>query len=516
MKPIEVIEGNVSVLDRSDVDTDQIIPKQFLKRIERTGFGEFLFYDWIRDGEIELEPNPVLVAGPNFGSGSSREHAVWALADFGFQAVIAPSFSDIFYSNSTKNGFLPVILPREHCRAIAEAGRVADRPRRPDGRLRRRRGPLRDRRGDQAPAARRSRRDLGHAAVRGGDRRLRGRASATRNRDDLAVAMAGRGTRDWDAATYDRVSTPAAGLGAAGRRPAAAARRRDGARCRLRHRAGHRDAARAPAARAGDRRRRLRGDGRRGPRAPRPGADRASSTPTSSSSSSTEQVDAVFSNAVFHWVADHARLFACSTRTARAGRRLEAQCGGAGNVARSWRRCRRGRRRARLRELAGFDPTHFAVSRGDGRDPRLRSGFEQVACNLEPRPTRPPEPREFVRQRLPRRPSRAAAERSAATSSLTTSLSGSGPIRCSTTSASTSQREGGRPRPLAEAGPALDRTLATLVPAPDQPPADSSDLTAWSAACWQMPRAVSAASPPADSACLAHCSNASRACSQAV
>ncbi len=124
MRPIDVIEGKVSVLDRADTDTDQIIPKQFLKRIERTGFGEFLFYDWIRDGEIELEANPVLVAGPNFGSGSSREHAVWALADFGFEAVIAPSFSDIFYSNATKNGFLPVILPREHCRGIAEAGTV--------------------------------------------------------------------------------------------------------------------------------------------------------------------------------------------------------------------------------------------------------------------------------------------------------------------------------------------------------------------------------------------------------
>ena len=124
MKPIEVIEGKVTVIDRSDIDTDQIIPKQFLKRIERTGFGEFLFYDWLRDGEIECEPNPVLVAGPNFGSGSSREHAVWALADFGFEAVIAPSFSDIFYSNCTKNGFLPVILPREHCQAIAEAGVV--------------------------------------------------------------------------------------------------------------------------------------------------------------------------------------------------------------------------------------------------------------------------------------------------------------------------------------------------------------------------------------------------------
>jgi 3-isopropylmalate/(R)-2-methylmalate dehydratase small subunit len=124
MRAIDVIEGNVSVIDRADVDTDQIIPKQFLKRIERTGFGEFLFYDWIRDGEIELEPNPVLVAGPNFGSGSSREHAVWALADFGFEAVIAPSFSDIFYSNATKNGLLPVILGREDCRGIATAGAV--------------------------------------------------------------------------------------------------------------------------------------------------------------------------------------------------------------------------------------------------------------------------------------------------------------------------------------------------------------------------------------------------------
>ena len=124
MEPVEVIEGKVSVLDRADVDTDQIIPKQFLKRIERTGFGEFLFYDWIRDGEIELERNPILVAGANFGSGSSREHAVWAIADFGFKAVIAPSFSDIFYVNSTKNGLLAVILPTETCREIAAAGQA--------------------------------------------------------------------------------------------------------------------------------------------------------------------------------------------------------------------------------------------------------------------------------------------------------------------------------------------------------------------------------------------------------
>ena len=95
MDPIEIIEGKVAVLDRADVDTDQIIPKQFLKRIERTGFGEFLFYDWFRSGEIELDAHPILVTGRNFGSGSSREHAVWALKDFGFDAVIAPSFSAI-------------------------------------------------------------------------------------------------------------------------------------------------------------------------------------------------------------------------------------------------------------------------------------------------------------------------------------------------------------------------------------------------------------------------------------
>jgi 3-isopropylmalate/(R)-2-methylmalate dehydratase small subunit len=122
MRPVGVIEGEVAVLDRADVDTDQIIPKQFLKRIERTGFGEFLFYDWVRSGEIELEPRPILVAGRNFGSGSSREHAVWALEGFGFAAIIAPSFSDIFYSNCTKNGLLPIVLDEEGCRAVADSG----------------------------------------------------------------------------------------------------------------------------------------------------------------------------------------------------------------------------------------------------------------------------------------------------------------------------------------------------------------------------------------------------------
>jgi 3-isopropylmalate/(R)-2-methylmalate dehydratase small subunit len=123
VNPVEVIEGGVSVLDRGDVDTDQIIPKQFLKRIERTGFGEFLFYDWVRSGEIEIEPNPILVTGRNFGCGSSREHAPWALQDFGFEAIVAPSFADIFYVNCTKIGLLPVILGEEDCRALAAAGR---------------------------------------------------------------------------------------------------------------------------------------------------------------------------------------------------------------------------------------------------------------------------------------------------------------------------------------------------------------------------------------------------------
>jgi 3-isopropylmalate/(R)-2-methylmalate dehydratase small subunit len=122
MEPVNTIEGGVSVLDRADVDTDQIIPKQFLKRVERTGFGEFLFYDWLRDGEIELEPNPILVAGRNFGCGSSREHAPWALEDFGFRAIIAPSFADIFFSNCTKVGLLPIVLAEDGCKAVAAAG----------------------------------------------------------------------------------------------------------------------------------------------------------------------------------------------------------------------------------------------------------------------------------------------------------------------------------------------------------------------------------------------------------
>src|ERR1700733_2275658 len=121
MKPFRTHRGRVAPLDRVNVDTDQIIPKQFLKRIERTGFGQFLFYDWrfAADGKKNAgfvfdgpryEGASILVAGKNFGCGSSREHAVWALADFGFRAVISSSFADIFANNCTKNGFLTVRL----------------------------------------------------------------------------------------------------------------------------------------------------------------------------------------------------------------------------------------------------------------------------------------------------------------------------------------------------------------------------------------------------------------------
>src|SRR6266480_1916922 len=131
MKPFRNHKGIVVPLDRANVDTDQIIPKQFLKRIERTGFGEFLFYDWRfkPGGELDVsfvlnEPRylgaSILVAGKNFGCGSSREHAPWALADFGFRAIIAPSFADIFANNCMKNGLLPVTLADAEIKAITE------------------------------------------------------------------------------------------------------------------------------------------------------------------------------------------------------------------------------------------------------------------------------------------------------------------------------------------------------------------------------------------------------------
>ena len=138
MKPFTVHQGLVAPLDRVNVDTDQIIPKQFLKRIERTGFGQFLFYDWRFGADGKKNPEfvlhepryrgaSILVAGKNFGCGSSREHAVWALADFGFRGVISSSFADIFANNCTKNGFLAVRLTEDEVSELMRRAREVER-----------------------------------------------------------------------------------------------------------------------------------------------------------------------------------------------------------------------------------------------------------------------------------------------------------------------------------------------------------------------------------------------------
>jgi 3-isopropylmalate/(R)-2-methylmalate dehydratase small subunit len=138
MQPFRTHTGKVAPLYRANIDTDQIIPKQFLKRIERTGFGEFLFNDWRRTADGTPDPHfvlnqpryagaSILVAGKNFGCGSSREHAVWALADFGFRAIVAPSFADIFANNCVKNGILTVTLSEAETSEIArKASEVSD------------------------------------------------------------------------------------------------------------------------------------------------------------------------------------------------------------------------------------------------------------------------------------------------------------------------------------------------------------------------------------------------------
>jgi 3-isopropylmalate/(R)-2-methylmalate dehydratase small subunit len=126
MRAFRSVTSRPVVLDRPDVDTDQIIPKQFLKRIERTGFGEFLFFDWRKDPDFELnhQSGKILLAGRNFGCGSSREHAPWALQDYGFEAIVAPSFGDIFRQNSLKIGLLPVVLPQEQVRELMQRDEI--------------------------------------------------------------------------------------------------------------------------------------------------------------------------------------------------------------------------------------------------------------------------------------------------------------------------------------------------------------------------------------------------------
>ena len=286
MEAIKTIKGPVSVLDRSDVDTDQIMPKQFLKRVERTGFGEFLFHDWAKQPGWELPRNPILVTGRNFGCGSSREHAPWGLEDYGFKAVIAPSFADIFASNCTKIGLLPVALAEDEVRAIMAAGEAeidldAQEVRYGDGSvasfaidpetkhrlfnglddialtlaqddaISRLRGRPRARRGWA-----RSRRRYERA-------RRRPRRSSWTSTGALAMTPE---VRDWNADAYHRVSAPQVEMARRGARPPRADRRRDRARRRLRLGPRHTPAARPPAARAGHRRRRLAGHDRPGAR----------------------------------------------------------------------------------------------------------------------------------------------------------------------------------------------------------------------------------------------------------
>lgn len=137
MESFTKLTGLAAPLDRVNADTDQIIPKQFLKRIERTGFGQFLFFDWRYEAD-GTTPNPefelnqsqysgavVLITGKNFGCGSSREHAPWALADYGFKTILAPSYADIFYNNCFKNGILPVVLAEETIAMLLERGKTA-------------------------------------------------------------------------------------------------------------------------------------------------------------------------------------------------------------------------------------------------------------------------------------------------------------------------------------------------------------------------------------------------------
>lgn len=125
MTPVTVIEGTLAPLPRGNVDTDQIMPKQYLKRVERTGYGQYLFAEWREDAGFVLErpeyqSAKILVTGPNFGSGSSREHAPWGLQDWGFEAIVAPSFADIFWTNCTKIGLLPVVLSEKECAYLIE------------------------------------------------------------------------------------------------------------------------------------------------------------------------------------------------------------------------------------------------------------------------------------------------------------------------------------------------------------------------------------------------------------
>src|SRR5437667_196289 len=239
MEPIRIIEGGVTSLPRDDVDTDQIIPKQFLKRVERTGFGEFLFYDWAKEPGWELPRNPILAAGRNFGCGSSREHAPWALQDYGFKAIVAPSFADIFYSNCTKIGLLPVVLDEADVRAVMKAGEATV--------------------------------DLAESVVR-----FDGREASFHIDEDARYRLLNG---------LDVIGVDAS--------PSMVEKAREAL-----------------------------------------GPDVEVFVCELTQLDLPEPVDAVFSNAVFHWVPDHEALFRRVFAALKPGGRLVAQCGGAGNIER--------------------------------------------------------------------------------------------------------------------------------------------------------------------------------------
>ena len=207
MDAVQIVQGTAVPLDRSDVDTDQIIPAEWLKRVERTGFGKGLFASWRDDRTFVLNDERfagarILIGGPNFGTGSSREHAVWAIMDYGFQAVISPRFADIFRNNCTKNGLVPVVVTAEVGEQLLAAVE-AD----PDARARRRRRPAHAGRPGHRPRGGLPPRGLGPRAVPGGPRRHRHHAahrgrdhrlrdpSAGLAPDGLAPAVSSRGQR---------------------------------------------------------------------------------------------------------------------------------------------------------------------------------------------------------------------------------------------------------------------------------------------------------------------------------
>ena len=391
MDPVNIIEGAVTALDRNDVDTDQIIPKQFLKRVERTGFGEFLFHDWSKDPSWDLPSNPILATGRNFGCGSSREHAPWALEDYGFRAIVAPSFADIFYSNCTKIGLLPVTLDEADVKELMAAGH---------GRI-----------------------DLGEQEISFAGRQLPFEIDAEIARrlleglDDIGVTLQVEHEIDRYEAERERSGPVTTSLGAreprlgrgdlrprlrsAGRdgdpgpRPAAARRRRDGARRRLRLRARDRAAAGAPPGGPRDRGRSGGVDGRARARAARRSRARTavgphgalartsrwtrSSRTRSSTGSRTTQL-------LFE------RLFAAL----RPGGRLVAQCGGEGNIAAFHRVALAV---AAEEPFAPYfegwkGPWNFAGA-SQTADRLERAGFEEVETWLEPYPVTPEDPRAY-------------------------------------------------------------------------------------------------------------------------